>query len=218
MCTEEPEYMRTGVWFRQLIHDSHRKGVEALYGEVGILDDDCFGEWMVDAWTPVHNLWEAMKDDYEMIPMSQYQEAGQALLDMMFRNTESCRFKKIGDDIKHWCHNQPGTCFKMEGWFDRIVENVFPLAWNAYDWFTLLKADDICATDQELIDNYAQMWGDYCRNTVIVHGMQPLTWNGGLELDHIKMSDYHKEKEAFKKNYECPVKKFFEGLVHMIFQ
>lgn len=87
----------------------------------------------------------------------------------------------------------------MAGVFERVIENIFPLIWNALDFISILKTNDICYSDEQLIQEYATMWGDICKNAVIVHGMEPLTWNKDLKLSHIKQSDFKKEKKAFKK-------------------
>merc|ERR1711990_659594 len=127
--------------------------------------------------------------------------AGQALLDMMWKNNDACQMEKIGDDIKHWCLGDKGTCFNLDGVFWRVVDNILPMIDNYIDIFRLLKTNDICYTDEQLIDEYATMWGDFCKNVVIVHGMEPLTWNKDLQLEHINQHEFHEEKKAYKKSH-----------------
>jgi len=63
-CTEEPEKMENGKYIRKLLRATHVSGVEALYGESGFIDDDCFGEWMEPMWKPIHNAFHKMKYDF----------------------------------------------------------------------------------------------------------------------------------------------------------
>jgi hypothetical protein len=132
------------------------------------------------------------------VSYAEWAGAGSALLDMAFRNSDACQFKKIGDDIKHWCLSEEGTCFKMDGMWERVIENFFPMLTNAWDLLGALRSNDICYSDEQLITEYATMWGDICKNAVIVHGMQPLSWNDGLEQAHVNSHEFHEEKKAYK--------------------
>lgn len=117
---------------------------------------------------------------------------------MGFKNEDRCQFKKIGDDIKHWCLENEGICFKLDGWFNRIMENGFTLLSNFIENVHLFKANDICYTDEQMIEEYATMYGNWCKNVVIIHGMQPLTWNDGLVQEHVNQHEFHEEKKAYK--------------------
>jgi len=50
MCEEKPEQMVMGLFWRKFFRETHVTGVEALYGETGFINDECFGEWMIPAW------------------------------------------------------------------------------------------------------------------------------------------------------------------------
>jgi hypothetical protein len=52
---------------------------------------------------------------------------------------------------------------------------------------------------------------------VIVHGMEPLTWDKDLQLDHIKTSDFKKEKRAYKKAHESWAKTIWHEVKSIIF-
>jgi len=121
---------------------------------------------------------------------------------MAYRNEDGCHFEHIGDDIKTWCLGDEATCFNMAGGMTRMVENFLPLIFNWADVFHTLKANDICSTDEELISEYASAWGSICENAVIVHGMEPLTWNKDLKLDHINQSDFKKIKEGIQESQQ----------------
>jgi len=209
MCAEKRDYMETGLFWRQMIRDIHVAGVEALYQETDIVSDQCFGTWMIDAWHPVKDLYHALKDDFDTVERSMWVDAGSALLDIMYKNKDECAFPKIGDDIRHWAFANQEVAWKHKGWFNRVVENIIPLAWNTLDFWKTLKANDICATDQELINNYVGMYSDFCKSSVTFHGME-LHWNNGLQTeDHISISQYKAKKAEFKKSHECWGKKLW---------
>lgn len=202
MCEVKPQPMHNGVFWRKVLRETHVTGVEALYGEQGIIEDECFGDWMDTAWDPVHQVITKVRDDFFTVSYDEWQNSGQALLDMGFKLEDTCHFEKIGDDIKTWCLGNEATCFNLAGVFDRVFENIFPMIENYVDAFHLLTKNDICSTDEELIQQYATMYGDICKNVVIVHGMEPLTWNKDLQLDHINQTEFHNEKKAWKAAHQ----------------
>lgn len=107
-------------------------------------------------------------------------DAGTTFLDLWYANMAECKMEKIGDDIKHWCLNDEDTCFRLGGVLERVWDNFFPMLHNLVDIVEIAKTNDICYDDEALIGEWAQAYGDVCKNAVIVHGMQPLTWNEGL--------------------------------------
>merc|ERR1711924_5025 len=65
-----------------------------------------------------------------------------------------------------------GTCFKLDGVFERVIFNIFTMIENYVDAFKLLKANDICATDEELIQEYATMGETSARTSSL-----SMVWN-----------------------------------------
>jgi len=217
MCEEKPEKMHMGLFWRKFFRETHVTGVEALYGETGFINDECFGEWMIPAWAPVHKVIDTIKnDDMYNVTYEDWQGAGQALLDMAWKNEDACQFRKIGDDIKNWCLGAEGTCFRLDGVFERVFENFFPMIWNYVDMFKLLKTNDICYSDEQLIDEYATMYGDFCKNVVIVHGMQPLSWNNGLQQAHVNQHEFHEEKKAYKAAHASIGKQLINTVINLV--
>jgi len=197
-CDVAPVRMEDWHFVRQLVREGHVSGVEALYGKTDFISDECFGEWMLDMWAPVHEVYEQFKYDFNEVSYEQMENAGVALMDMYFRNNEECQMEKIGDDIKHWCLDNEGTCFRREGWFGRVIDNIFPMLHNTWDALSTLKINNVCSDDAELIHEYATMWGDHCKNIVVIFGMEP-EWNNGEAKEHIVQHDFHEEKKAYKK-------------------
>lgn len=117
-----------------------------------------------------------MHNDMSSPTYEEWETAGKAMLDIHFKNMEVCQWNKIGDDIKHWCLGNEGTCFRLEGVFERLYDNMFPLMYNAYETWGLIKTNDICYTDDQLIEEHAQLWGNLSAMTVVVHGMD-VTWD-----------------------------------------
>jgi len=130
---------------------------------------------------------------------------------MAWKNGDACQFMKIGDDIKHWCLSDEATCFKLHGWFERITENIFPMIENYINMFHLAKANDICSSDEELISEYAELYGSFCKNVVIVHGMQPLAWNNGFQQSHVNQKEFKDEKKSYKAAHQSWAKVMFKA-------
>lgn len=105
------------------------------------------------------------------------------MLDIHFKNSEACQFKKIGDNIINWCLSDEGTCFKMEGIWGRLFDNAWPLFKSTVDFIKVMKTNDLCYGDNQLLAEIYQAWGDITDIAVIVHGMN-VHWDENVE--HIK--------------------------------
>jgi len=63
-CEDYPGPIENGIYIRKFLRATHVTGQEALYGEKGIVHDDCYGEWIEPAWAPIHNAFHKMHVDY----------------------------------------------------------------------------------------------------------------------------------------------------------
>ena len=155
MCPEKVENTENGVFWRKFIQATNKVGIEALYGETGIVSDDCFGDWIDEAWTPIHDVFHNFKKDMHSIEKEEWEHAGKTFLDIWYKNTEICQFMKAGDDIRHWCLENEGQCFRLDGVIERLAWNVFPILSNIWDGLSIVRSNDICFTDDQLIEEYA---------------------------------------------------------------
>jgi len=105
----------------------------------------------------------------------------------------------------------------LEGVVSRVFTDIFTIIQNIISGFHIIKTDDLCYSDDQLIEEYADIWGYMCSNAVIVHGMKPLTWNNGIAQEHIIQSEFKKEKKEYKANHH-PLMEWAWGEIKHIFQ
>jgi len=127
-CAEEPETIKDGVYLRKLLGAMHNAGVKAMYGAAyDPISEDCFGDWIDPMWAPIHDAFHKMHDDLFSPTYEDWARAGKAWLDISYKNMDECQFKKIGDDWKHWCLENPGTCFRWDDGPGRVAGQFFPI-------------------------------------------------------------------------------------------
>ena len=74
-----------------------------------------------------------MKEDMWSVTKDEHMDAFSAWLDIAYKNGEVCQYKKIHDDVQHWCVEHEGACWRAEGMVGRIAENFFPILGNMYE-------------------------------------------------------------------------------------
>jgi len=126
-----------------------------LYGESDFISERCFGDWVDEETKPIYDLHDAFKYDFSTVTYQQMADAGETFLDLWYENMAECKMEKIGDDIKHWCLDEEDTCFRMGGVWTRVWDDFFPLIHNIVDMFEVVKTNDICYNDEELIGEWA---------------------------------------------------------------
>ena len=154
-CPEEIENTNCGVFWRKFIQATNKAGIEAMYGETGIVSDDCFGDWIDEEYTPIHDVIHKFHLDMHSVEKEEWENAGKVFLDIWYKNTEICKFMKTGNDIRHWCLDNEAQCFRQEGMIERTMWNIFPIMNNVWDALTLIGGNDVCYTDDQLVEEYA---------------------------------------------------------------
>jgi len=120
----------------------------------------------------------------------------------MWQNAEICQFNKIGDDIQHWALSDKDRAFLHSDMLENVVTKAWPMLWNMIDMFDIIKTNDLCFTDEQLIDEYAAVWGDICENIVMLYGMEPLNWYHTETYEHMPMNEYKKLKKDYKAEHK----------------
>lgn len=199
-CDVEPVTYDDAIFMRKLMGQAHKASLVAAFSDLeeSPVGDECFGDWMMDAWAPVHAVHTKMHDDFWSVTYEEYQTAGTAMLDMHFKLADACQFQKTGDSMVHWCLNNEAACWGHKGWFHNVATNIMPIASNAWDFFGTMKQNDLCYSDDELIANMSKMYADMISNFVMSRDLDVEWWTNEA-IEHVKLSDYKKEKKTYKK-------------------
>lgn len=198
-CAVEPVTYKDGTFMRKLMGEAHKASLVAAFSDLeeSPVGDECFGDWMHQAWGPIHSVGKKMHDDFWSVTYEEYQAAGTALLDIHFKNAEACQFQYTGDSMVNWCLNNEGACWGHEGWFKNVAYNAVPIVENTWDFILTMKENDLCYSDDELIANMSKMYADWISSFVMSRNLQ-VEWYTNEDIKHVKLSDYKKEKKAYK--------------------
>lgn len=134
------------------------------------------------------------------ITIDEAYEAGASIIDVAFKNRDSCQFIKVFDDYKNWCINNMDMCVgNDEGYLERIYAHGYDLFGAFYDVMGIyLFESSPCSTDAEFIDVNRRLVEDMASiGSVIL----------GFEADY-NMPNEHVSNHEFKHE----IKEYFEGL------
>jgi hypothetical protein len=192
-CDVEPKTYKDGLFMWKLMGSAHKSSLVAAFSDLEETPDrdECFGDWIHDAWSPIHTVGKKMKEDFWSVTYGDYESAGNAILDIHFKNADACQFQKTGDSMVNWCLNNKGACWGHEGWFHNVAMNIYPIAQNAMDFFWAMKENDLCYSDDELIEKMSRMYADMISNFVISRDLQ-VEWYTNEDIKHVKLSNYKK--------------------------
>jgi len=62
---------------------------------------------MVPAYTTAWGIKKQMHEDFWSVDLKEVKGAVDGVIDNVFHNAEVCEFERIGDDMKHWCIDNP---------------------------------------------------------------------------------------------------------------
>lgn len=188
---------------RELLKALYMGSVKGLYQEnADVVSQECFGDWMDDTWTTIWGLKKkAHEDSWFQIDMNEWKNAGGQLISDIYKNHELCQFEKVGDDMKHFCLENPGNCRYLEGLEDRLFDKMFEFMGVAFDFYKVFMKDDSCYTDKELMAEVYRSANDYGELMAYLYGVD-VKWDQSAQQKHIKRSVFHKEFKEELKEYK----------------
>lgn len=161
------------------------------------MPEECWGDWIGEKWGPIKNVHHKMHEDMWSVTKEEHLEAFNAWLDIAYKNGEVCQYKKIHDDVQHWCVEHEGACWRAEGIFGRFSENFFPIIGNMYEQWTILKNNDLCYSDDQLIEEYSRVYKDFWGIMRNLGGFD-IKYDLNVNYDHIKTSDFKAERKEYR--------------------
>ena len=197
-CPDDLQTYSDGHFIRKLMGSMHVSSIMAAYNlEENPLPEECFGDWIDAMWAPIHNVGHKWHTDPWSVEKKEWEEAGQAWLDMTYKNADYCKFQKIGDNMVDWCLGEEAMCFRWDGVFKRVFANAWELINADMDMFHILKHGDPCMSDDDLILEYSQFYYDVILKSRIYHGID-VDWN--TDSEHMSLKDFKDEERTYKKN------------------
>lgn len=156
--------MSDPVFFRSLAQGVFRASVKGFYhSDSDLLSEDCLGAWMDPIIGDTMYLHNKFWTDPMSISIDEAHQFAKNIVDLQFRNRESCQVMKLTDNYESWCLNNLDLC--VQGYdpefLTRIYENGYSLFAAFYDLFGILMfQDDTCYTDSQLIEEASKVTAD----------------------------------------------------------
>ena len=98
-------------FLRKMWGGIYKSSMKGLYkSSTDIISDECMGDWMNDSFTGMYALMEKFQNDPFSISIDEAKKVMDDLIDMKFKNVESCQFEKVSDSMMHWCLDNYDIC------------------------------------------------------------------------------------------------------------
>lgn len=195
---------------RLVAQASVKSWAKGYYQESGdVVSDECFGEWMHDSFQKIKNFIKTWKDDPLAVPLEDYYAISKEVVDLLFKNKDTCQINKQVNDFKVWCSDNEETCLLGEGMEQRIVENSVDIVGTLIDIFHILERDDTCYTSKEQLDQYSRFVKDLGELSAATTGFD-LKWDQSKERRHIKRSAFRTAVRTFYHRKHMTPKQIME--------
>lgn len=125
-----------------------------------VVSDDCFGHWMEPTFNTAWGLKKKAHEDFWSVGIDEVKDATYSIIDLYYKNAEVCHFKRVQDDFKGWCLENPGQCIFFENMEERIFDNMFDLLGEMFDLYKISTMDDTCYTDLEIMAQIRRIFDD----------------------------------------------------------
>lgn len=212
---------------RLFFKNTYQGFVTGLYSENSeVVPDECFGAWVESPIHKIKDLHKKAHDDFWSIGIDEVKDAGSELIDVFYQNAEVCHFKRVQDDLKGWCIENPGECIFQENLEARVFDNMFDIMGKLFDIYKLSNTDDTCYSDLEYMAELHRFSNDLGELAASLSGFD-YKWDQSIERKHIKKRAFHSQIKDLYQNYQYKnvdplelmfpdVYEFFKGLEHQM--
>lgn len=195
---------------RLLAQATFKSWSKGFYQESGdVVSDECFGDWMHDSFHKIKDFVQTWKEDPLNVPLEDYYAISREVVDLIFKNKDTCQINKQVNDFKVWCSDNEETCLLGEGLEQRIVENSVDIVGTILDIFHLLEREQTCYTSKEQLDEYSRFVKDLGELHAATSGFD-LKWDQSNEKRHIKRSAFRSTVKAFYHRKHMTPKQIME--------
>jgi len=157
--------MRTLDFLRGANYEGYNAFVKAFYDESDAhpISEKCLGDWMNEDFDNLYPvIKKLMKGHWYDVSFEEAKAAVDGALNMFYINKNECKFNYIRNDMIKTCLDNTDQCIFLSNKLgkEQTFESLMPLLSKGFDLFQLFMADDTCFSDQQLIDEYQQLWAD----------------------------------------------------------
>jgi len=182
---------------RLIAQTSVKSWAQGFYQENGdVVSDECFGDWMNESAERLHTFARRFKDDPSTVTLDEMYAAAKDLVDLIWKNKDTCAIQKQKDDFKVWCTDNEEACLLGAGLEERIVENSLDIVGTIVDLVSILEKDDTCYTSKEQLAEYSRLVKDLGQLSASASGFD-MKWEQTNEVRHIKRSAFRTAVKGF---------------------
>ena len=195
---------------RLIAQTSVKSWAQGYYQESGdVVSDECFGEWMHDSFEKIKAFVHTWRADPLAVELEDYYAISREIVDLIFKNKDTCNLKKQTDDFKVWCTDNEDVCLLGEGMEQRLLENSVDIVGTFVDIVHILERDDTCYTSKEQLAEYSRLVKDFGELTAAATGFD-LKWDQTHEQKHIKRSAFRTAVKGFYHRRHMTFKEIME--------
>jgi len=200
-CPAAPERYNDGEFLRIMMKEAHKSSIIHTYSDVSEenypVSEECFGDWMKDAWKPIHKVHHKVHDDFWTVSKEEWEAYGTAWIDMSYKNMEVCQIKKIGDDMISHCMAEEDACWNKLGKWKNALFNIIPMVTEIHETTQEFIAQPLCVSDDEIIAGIANRYGNWMDIMKMWSGLD-INWVRSADFEKHTFKEYHAEKKAWK--------------------
>ena len=197
----------------------YTKFVEGMYmDDIPPFSEQCFGgdqslQTIENVQAFKHKIIEG---DIFNLSMVEAQKVMNDVIEMIWSNADECKFMVPITDAISWCGDNSDKCVHKVGLLDRIQEDFFSIAKNAWDIYEQAKRDTLCENQTQklaaigtMVESGAKLWAYYDGFDVKYDA------NKELPKESIK-EQYHTAKQKVYDNWpehkSCPFRPIFDAI------
>lgn len=199
-------------FYRQMAQGLWKNIVKGAYhSKTDLISDECLGDWMGPMMHNVHHTFKKAHQDPMSITIDEAYEAATGIVDIHFRNRDSCQYVKVFDDYKNWCANNLEMCVGTDnGQLERIYDHGYDLFGAFYDLAGIyFFEEDACSTDAEFIQTTNKIVADTANILSVVIGFEA---DYNVKSEHITNKELKNDiADYFEDLYQSAKQSYFDN-------
>jgi hypothetical protein len=146
----------------------------AYHSKTDLISNECMGDWMIPNIEKVFSTAMKAQVDPLSITIDEAYDTASGVIDIAFKNRDSCQFTKVYDDYKNWCINNMDMCIGADDlYLERIYDQGYELFAAFYDLVGIYMFQAApCVTDAEFLIINNKVVEDVTSITSVIIGFE----------------------------------------------
>lgn len=182
---------------RQVAQGTWKSIVKGAYhSKTDLISDECLGDWMVPIWDKLFETHAKCKEDPMSLSIGEAKDFVTSLVDLFYKNKESCQVGKVYDDYKNWCVDNLDMCVGSD---DNAMERIYAHGPDLFAAFYDLAGvymfeSSECSTDAEYIAQNNKIIADTISVATVLTGFEA---DYNVKSNHITNKNFHEQISTY---------------------